>query len=162
MLYKKKTICLSMSRGRARRKNKLVAPISREEKPEWVTLSEDDVKKIILDLARKETSLSRIGIILRDDCGIPDIKLITGKSLKKTLEDYKIKTKLPDDLRDLMVGALNIREHYEKNKNDKTALKGLQNTEARIRSLASYYVKKGVLPKNWRYNPQRAKLLLGR
>jgi Ribosomal protein S15P/S13E len=116
----------------------------------------------VLDLARKETSLSRIGIVLRDEYGIPDVKLITGKSLKKTLEGYEIKTELPDDLRDLMVGALNIREHYAKNKNDKTALKGLQNTEARIRSLAPYYIKKGDLPKNWRYNPQRAKLLLGR
>jgi len=57
---------------------------------------------------------------------------------------------------------LNIREHYEKNKKDASALRGLQNVEARIKSLASYYIKKGVLPKNWRYNPKTAKLLIGR
>ena len=151
-----------MSRACARKKDKLVAPISRKEIPEWVTLSEGELKEIILDLARKETSLSRIGIILRDYYGIPDIKLITGKTLKNTLEGYGVETKLPDDLKDLIVRALNIREHYETNKKDKTALKGLQNTEAKIRSLASYYVREGDLPKNWRYNSQRAKLLLGR
>jgi len=97
-----------MSRTNARRKNRLTTPIYREERPEWLNVNEDEVKSIITNLVNKKRSLSEIGIILRDDHGIPDIKLITGKNLKKTIEeDCGIRIDFPEDLRDLITRALN-------------------------------------------------------
>lgn len=151
-----------MSRTYARRREKLTAPIHRDEKPEWLDVDEQQIKELIADLARKKTRLSDIGIILRDEYGIPDIKLITGKSLKETVLDMGITIDLPDDLRDLMIKALRIRDHLELNKKDMRAKRDLFVTESRIKSLASYYMRKGILPSNWRYSAQTARLLVGR
>jgi small subunit ribosomal protein S15 len=44
------------------------------KKPAWLKLKEQEVTKIIEDLSKKYSS-SQIGIILRDQYGIPTIKL---------------------------------------------------------------------------------------
>jgi len=151
-----------MSRTYARRKNRLTAPIHRDEKPEWLNVDENEIKELIAELARRKTNLSDIGMILRDEYGIPDIKLITGKSLKETILDMGLTIDIPDDLRNLMIKALRIRDHLDRNRSDMRAKRDLSVTESRIKSLASYYMEKGVLPGNWRYSAQTAKLLVGR
>jgi len=151
-----------MSRTYARRRERLTAPIHREEKPEWLNVDENEIKELIADLIRKKTSLSDIGMILRDEYGIPEVRLVTGKGLKDTILDMGMTLDLPDDIRDLMVKALNIRDHLERNRKDMRAKRDLFVTESRIRSLSAYYIKAGALPANWRYSVQNARLLVGR
>ena len=151
-----------MSRTYARRREKLVAPIHRVEKPSWLTVDEKSVNDAVVELARKKTRLSDIGMILRDKYGVPDIKLVTGKGLKETITDMGIQMDLPDDLRDMMIKALRLHEHLDKNKKDMRAKRDVVVTESRIKSLAQYYIKKNVLPSNWRYSVDTAKLLIGR
>jgi small subunit ribosomal protein S15 len=151
-----------MSRTYARRRARLTAPIHREEKPEWLNVNENEIKELIADLIRKKTSLSDIGMILRDEYGIPEVRLVTGKGLKDTVLDMGMTLDLPDDIRDLMVKALNIRDHLERNRKDMRAKRDLFVTESRIRSLSAYYIKKDALPTNWRYSAQNARLLVGR
>ena len=51
-----------------------------------------------------------------------------------------------------------IRKHLEANKKDMPAKRGLQLTDSKIRRLAKYYKKKGVLDAKWRYNADQFKM----
>jgi small subunit ribosomal protein S15 len=53
-----------------------------------------------------------------------------------------------------------MQRHLEKNRKDKVTRRSLEITEQRIRKLARYYVRTGKLPKDWRYERERAALLL--
>src|SRR3989344_5134395 len=58
------------------------------EKPAWVKMRESELKDIISELAKKN-SPSKIGIILRDQYGIPTTKVF-GKKLKDYLKELGI------------------------------------------------------------------------
>jgi len=47
--------------------------------------------------------------------------------------------------------AIQTKKHLEKNKKDIHSKRGLQLIEAKIRRLAKYYKREGVLPKKWSY-----------
>ena len=48
-------------------------------KPEWIEYSNEEIEELILKLRKEGNSTSTIGIALRDQYGIPDVKLVTGK-----------------------------------------------------------------------------------
>ncbi|MBI5347653.1 MAG: 30S ribosomal protein S15, partial [Candidatus Aenigmarchaeota archaeon] len=48
----------------------------------------------------------------------------------------------------------------EKNKKDTKNKHAVELMESKIRRLGKYYVKKGRLPKDWKYNIEQAKLLV--
>jgi len=68
--------------------------------------------------------------------------------------------KFPEDLFNLLKQAVNLRDHLQKNKRDYTSKRGLELLESKIRRLGKYYVRKGVLPEDWQYSPEKAKLLI--
>jgi len=45
-----------------------------------------------------------------------------------------------------------LSKHLEKNKQDKTVLRGILLTNSKIRRLSKYYKRTGVLPEKWFYN----------
>jgi small subunit ribosomal protein S15 len=47
------------------------------EKPGWVDYSTEEIEDIILKLRKEGKSASVIGVILRDQYGIPDVKSVT-------------------------------------------------------------------------------------
>ena len=57
------------------------------EKPEWVQLTSGEVELKVLELRRYGLSTARIGTILRDQYAIPSVKLVTGKSILKILQE---------------------------------------------------------------------------
>jgi len=62
----------------------------------------------------------------------------------------------------LMRRALRIRKHLEVNKKDVHNRRALQLTESKIRRLVKYYVRKRILPSNWKYKPESAEFVLRR
>jgi len=128
--------------------------------PKWVQYDPEEIEEIIVDLARKGYGPSMIGIILRDQFGIPLVKPILGKTIVEVLEEHGIKMVVPEDLFSLIEKAVNLRRHLEEHPKDTHAKKGLLDLESKIRRLAEYYKRVGKLPKDWRYDPQRAKLLV--
>ena len=48
----------------------------------------------------------------------------------------------------------------KKNKKDSTSKRGLELIESRIRRLGKYYIRKKKMPEEWKYNPEKAKLLV--
>lgn len=133
-----------------------------KEKPGWVTLSGKETEDIITKLVKEGKTPSVTGAILRDQYGIPDVKLVTGKSITKILKDNNIKSEIPDDLRDLIKKAVNLSKHLEVNSKDLPNKRGLALVEAKIRRLVRYYKRNNVLPDNWKYSLENARLLLSR
>ena len=52
------------------------------EKPVWLKYTEDEVKAIILKLAKQGLTSEKIGLVLRDQYGIPNASLY-GIKIKK-------------------------------------------------------------------------------
>ena len=129
-------------------------------RPEWVTYSDEEIEEMILKFNREGKSTSEIGIILRDQYGIPKVKDVTGERITEILKRNNQAGDYPEDLMNLIKRAVNIRDHLEENPKDLHSKRGLTIIESRIRKLAAYYVNEGELPEGWRYNPQQAALLV--
>jgi len=128
--------------------------------PRWVGYKKAEVEKLVVQLAKEGKSAAVIGSVLKDRFGIPDVKLITGKTVMKILTENKLQPKMPDDLLNLLKQSVNLHEHMEKYKADKLSKKGLENLESKIRRLAKYYSRKGLIEKDWKYDPEKAKLII--
>jgi small subunit ribosomal protein S15 len=147
----------SRKRGKSRsKKPKLSGP------PEWVTYSREEVEELILKLAKEGSAPSKIGLILRDQYGIPDVRPIVGMKLTKVLEKNNITLKLPEDLQNLINKAVALSVHVEKHPHDNHNRRGLHLIESKIRRLNKYYIKSGRLPADWRYDPEKARLLVSK
>lgn len=128
--------------------------------PRWVRYKKNEVEKLVIKLAKEGNSTSRIGLILRDQFGIPSVKLVTGKTISEIMKENEIYPKFPEDFFNLLKQAVNLRDHLQKSKKDYTSKRGLELLESKIRRLGKYYVRKGVLPEDWKYSPEKAKLLI--
>jgi len=150
-----------MARMHARRKGKSgsTRPVDRKEHPKWSSLNPREVESHVLDLAKQGKSTSEIGMVLRDQFAVPDVRLATGKSISTILAANNLKPEMPEDLRNLIGTALSLRKHLESNKKDLHNKRGLHLTESKIRRLAKYYIGAGELPEKWKYSPAQAKLL---
>jgi len=150
-----------MARIHARKKGKASSkrPSSRTI-PRWVRYKKNEVERLVIKLTKEGNSTSKIGLILRDQFGIPSVKLVTGKTISEIMKDNEIYPKFPEDIFNLLKQAVKLRDHLEKNKRDYTSKRGLELLESKIRRLGKYYVRKGVLPEDWKYSPEKAKILV--
>jgi len=149
-----------MARMHARRKGKSgsTRPI-RKKHPEWSSLNPREVESRVIELAKSGKSTSEIGIILRDQYAVPNVKVSTGKGITKILENNNIKSDIPEDMQNLIRTALNLRKHLETNKKDLKNKRNLQLTESKIRRITKYYKSEKRIPDDWKYSPKQAKLL---
>lgn len=133
----------------------------RTARPDWIEMDRKSIEKLIIDLYNKGYSTSRIGIVLRDIHGVPDVKTAIGVSMYDVLKQNKIKMDYPEDMINLMRRAVRMHRHMDENHKDVHNKRQLQLTEAKIRRLVRYYVKNGVLPEGWSYKLHNAKLIVG-
>ena len=152
-----------MARMHARRRGKScsVRPY-RKDVPAWSNKDVAGITKVILELRKEGASSSKIGLVLRDSYGVPDIKLATGKRLGDILKENKVASEIPEDLRDLMIKALGLRKHLSENKKDLHNKRQLQLVESKVRRLVRYYTGSKKLPKEFVYKPETAEILLSR
>ena len=129
-------------------------------RPDWIMYSNEEIEEFIVKFKREGKSASEIGVILRDQYGIPSVKEVTGEKITEILRKNGQADDYPEDLMNLIRRAVNIRDHLEDNPKDLHSKRGLTIIESRIRKLASYYVSEGELPEGWRYNPEQAALLV--
>lgn len=130
------------------------------EAPDWVPMDPKSVEKLIVQLFKQGNSQALIGVILRDQYGIPSVRLVTGKKLLTILKENDVATRYPEDLISLIRRAMNLRNHLTENKKDLISRHGLQRLESKLRKLAAYYRKSKVLPVDWKYQPESASVLL--
>lgn len=124
-----------------------------------VNYEKEEVEKLIAKLAQSSMTQSQIGMALRDQYGIPDVKAF-GFTIGQALKKSKLEKDIPEDLYNLIKKAVIMNSHLERNKKDKKNVHRLQLIESRVRKLGRYYVKVGKLPKGWKYDLIQAKLLV--
>jgi len=122
--------------------------------PAWCRYTSEEVEAQIMKLSKEGHPPSKIGIILRDQHGVPLTKPITGKSVTQILKEREMVSSLPEDLENLLRKAARLHVHHDKNKSDLHNRRSLQITEAKIYKLSRYYKKKGVLASDWKYSPK--------
>ncbi|HWG89847.1 MAG TPA: 30S ribosomal protein S15 [Candidatus Thermoplasmatota archaeon] len=133
---------------------------AREEAPEWQGLEAAEIEETVVKLARDGVKTPVIGMILRDQYGVPDVRLATGKKLSDILGSNGLTPAIPDDLANLMRRAVHLRTHLIEHPKDLHNARGLQLIESKIRRLAHYYKVEGKLPATWQYSPETAQLLV--
>ena len=130
------------------------------ENSAWDALTATEIEGLIVKMAKDGEISAKIGLILRDQYGVPDVKLATGKSITQIMKEQGVAGALPEDLANLMRRAISLNVHLKKNKGDVSNYRGLQLIEARIRRLERYYTANNVLASDWKYSINTAELML--
>jgi len=120
----------------------------------------EEAQETVISLANAGHSPSKIGLILRDEHGVKNFGELTGKTIKAVLNENKLLGDIPEDLLNLIRKSVVLYTHMEKNHKDYSAKRGYELTVSKIRKLSKYYVRKGVLPSDWYYSPEKAALLV--
>ncbi|MEM0465451.1 MAG: hypothetical protein QXW97_01970 [Candidatus Pacearchaeota archaeon] len=103
------------------------------EKPIWLKYTSDEVRAIILKLANKGMTAEKIGLTLRDQYGIPNVKLY-GFRIKEVLGD---KYQDPNII-NLKKKVLAIESHNKKHKKDKKAERAYIISKAKLKKREEY------------------------
>jgi len=131
-------------------------PVSRRP-PAWFEYEPEEVEALVLKLSKEGNSPSLVGQILRDKYGIPLVSQVVGRRLEHIIPE-DTRTKIPEDLDNLLKKATSATRHLEKNRKDYTNKRDLALIESKIHRLVSYYHKIGRIPKDWSYKPVAASL----
>ena len=91
-------------------------------KPDWVKMKPAEISKLVLSLHKEGHSPAKIGLILRDEHGIPRAKLL-GKKITHILKEEKQTPKTTVSY--IEENKANLEKHIAKNKHDYSALKSL-------------------------------------
>lgn len=127
----------------------------------WVKYKPQEVEEIVSKLAKKGLQSSQIGMILRDQYGIPSVRVVAKQKLAGIMKKRKVyDVPYPEDMFNLLKKAVNLADHLEKNRKDYTSKRGLELTESKIRRLGKYYKSRGILPQDWKYDLEKAKLVV--
>ena len=90
------------------------------EKADWTKMKPAEVEKIIVSLGKDGVPPAKIGLILRDQHGIPKAKLL-GIKVNKVLAKNKI---LVDSQKNHLLEKIEkLGKHSEKNHHDYTAIR---------------------------------------
>ena len=125
--------------------------------PAWFKYEPEEVEALVLKLSKEGNSPSLIGQILRDKYGIPLVSQVVERRLEHIIPEES-RTKLPEDLENLLRKATSATRHLEKNRKDYPNKRDLALIESKIHRLVSYYRDIGRIPKDWTYKPVAASL----
>ena len=116
---------------------------------------------MILKYSSEGKSTSEIGIILRDQHAVPDVKLATGERISAIIARNGMNPSYPEDMMNLMRQAQRIIDHLESgNRKDIHNRRQLELTESRLRRLARYYRDSGKIPEDWTYKRDQLRLMI--
>ncbi|MFW6003358.1 MAG: 30S ribosomal protein S15 [Halanaeroarchaeum sp.] len=134
-----------------------------DEPPEWSDVDADAIEERVVELAEAGHDPSQIGLKLRDEgvqgTPVPNVKAATGKKITEILEANDAAPEYPEDLYNLLVKAVNLRQHMDENQQDHANKRALQNTESKIRRLANYY-RGDAIDEDFEYTYENAKELV--
>ena len=140
-----------MARTHARKKGKSGSKRPVNPDVSFVKYKKKEVEDLVVKFAKEDKKPSEIGLILRDNYGIPSVKILTGKSITQILEENKLGLDVPEDVLALVSKIKNLKKHLESNKRDTHNKRGLILLESKLRRLVKYYKRTGRLDENWSY-----------
>ncbi|HIH20555.1 TPA: 30S ribosomal protein S15 [Candidatus Micrarchaeota archaeon] len=136
---------------------------SKSHKPmvsgKWVRADRKKVEELVTRMSKEGAEPAKIGLMLRDQHAIPDVKGVLGISIDKFLRENKIYSGFPHDLLALIKKAVTLRKHLDSNKKDVHNRTRLHSIEAKINRLVKYNRGKKI-PAGWKYSPDQAALLV--
>jgi len=91
-------------------------------KSETIKIKPAEIEKKIVELAKEGAQPDKIGLILRDQHGVPKVKLI-DKKINQILKEAGIQVKPEKEIVEEKVATL--KAHIEKNKHDYPAQRSL-------------------------------------
>jgi small subunit ribosomal protein S15 len=100
-----------------------------KEKNDWVKMKPEEVTKKIVELGKQGLQPEKIGLVLRDEYGIPKAKLF-GKKIGQVLRENKIEVKSEE--KNLTKKLDNLKKHFEQNKHDYPAKNSIIKTFSRL------------------------------
>jgi small subunit ribosomal protein S15 len=124
----------------------------------WMIYDREEVEALISKMAKEGRPNAEIGLALRDQYGVPDVRAL-GLKVSRVSSTH-VKKEVPEDLYNLMEKAVNLHKHMADNHGDAKAKHGLELLESKIRRLGKYYARSGRLPSGWKYSIEQAKLLV--
>ena len=113
-----------------------------------------------MKLAKDGHQSAMIGLLLRDQYGIPMVRAVTGKTILQILEKNQVASEIPEDLFNLLKKSVKLHAHMQRHKSDAHSKHGLELLESKIRRLIKYYIVTQKLPEDWRYNAEQTKLII--
>lgn len=148
-----------MARMHARRRGQSGSKRPRiPSNPKWVPVDKERIGEMVLTYATEGLSPAQVGLKLRDQHGVPNVRLATGKKLTQVMKEKGVKMSLPEDLSNLIKRVVSLQSHLRGNPRDFSNKRGLQLIESKIRRLTTYYKRKGMLPGDWDYSAKLAEL----
>lgn len=107
------------------------------KKPVWLKYTEEEVRDIILKIAEKNPGMTseKIGLVLRDNYGIPKAK-IYGIKISEVLKDAG-KYISPEE-KNLKGKTANLEKHGAKHKHDQRTRRSLIITKAKLKKVSDY------------------------
>jgi small subunit ribosomal protein S15 len=133
-------------------KSSSVRPVSKSP-PIWLEYKPEEVEAFVVRLAKDGNNPSKIGLILRDQYGIPLVKPVTGKSITEIIAEANMTPSIPEDLNNLIQKAERLRKHLDRNRSDVHNRRSYDLVRSRIRRLARYYKNNKIIPMDWEYTP---------
>ena len=103
-------------------------------KPVWLKMSEEELKKLVLELSEKYQP-AQIGLILRDQYGVPTTKVF-GRKLSAYLKEAGKNEFF--ELKNVEKKVAAIKEHMESNITDKKAKHKLQKSMSKLNAMRKY------------------------
>lgn len=97
---------------------------------EWMKMKPAEVEKLVVEMANKGMSAEKIGLVLRDQHGIPKVRLF-GKKMSKILSENKIESNAEE--KNVLNNIETLKVHLEKNKKDQPAKRSLTTNLSRLR-----------------------------
>ena len=101
--------------------------------PAWANYSKEDVAGLVEKLAKEGKPAALIGQQLRDEYGIPSVRVLTQKKLAAILKEKGIGGQYPQDMIDLFKRAVGMRKHLKSNPRDSSNKIKLTHVEAYAR-----------------------------
>jgi small subunit ribosomal protein S15 len=128
--------------------------------PSTATVTKEQIEELITGYAKQGMSPALIGERMKREHNVPYIRQYLGIRLSEFLKQKGLEGSMPSDIMDLMKTAVKMRIHLGKNNKDTYNTIRLRRIESKIWRLAKYYMREGVLPQSWRYDPETAALLI--
>ncbi len=127
---------------------------------DWVDKKKSEIKDMIIKMAKEGVPPARIGVLMRDEHGIPNLRVVLGMPLSAFLKKEKVAPEYPEDLLNLIKKAVRMSAHLKASKKDVRNKVKLTHVESKINRLVKYYSSKGMLPEGWKYDRETAALLV--
>ncbi len=105
------------------------------EKPLWLKYTEEEVKQIIIKLANKGMTAEKIGLTLRDQYGIPRVKIYNLK-IKKVLDEKGLFEE--PTIKNLQKKSENLSKHMNSHKHDQVGKRSQTITKAHLKKRQDY------------------------